>query len=103
MVLVRLAQKKMLSATPVTMVACMALLAGITCMMQDDTSEASRTAAVPAAAAAVADAVHTMSVIWKTDDMQFSMRLFAAVSTAASDASIILMLGAAACCSVKGV
>ncbi len=60
-VLVTSAQMKMLSTTPVTIVACMALFAGITSMMLGVTSEASRAAAVPAAAAA--DAVHTMSGI----------------------------------------
>ncbi len=93
----------MLSATAVTMVACMALLAGIICMMQGDDSQASRTAAVPAAAAAVADAKRTMSGFWKIDDMQLSMRLFAAVSRVDSKAFRLLMLGTAACCSVKEV
>ncbi len=76
----------------------MALFAGIICMMQGDDSEANRIAAVPAAAAAaVAGAIHTMSGFCKADDMQLSVRLFAAVFTADSVAFRILMLAAAAC------
>ena len=87
----------MLSATLVTMVACMALLAGTICMMLHITSDVSGTTIVPATVAVAADAVHNMSGFCKADDMELSMGLFAAVSTADSEAVRILMLEAAAC------